>query len=147
VSDQGLILTNHHCGYGQIQSHSTVENDYLTDGFWAMSQEQELSCPGLTATILVRMEDVTAKVQEKLKEGMTEAEREAAIKEISDKIALDAVSGTHYQAQVKSFYYGNEFYLMVYEVFSDIRMVGAPPSSIGKVRRRHRQLDVATSYR
>ena len=132
VSDQGLMLTNHHCGYGQIQSHSSVENDYLTDGFWAMSKEQELSCPGLTATILVRMEDVTAKVQAKLTDDMTEAQREKAIKEISDKIAQDAVSGTHYQSQVKSFYYGNEFYLMVYEVFTDVRLVGAPPSSIGK---------------
>ncbi|MDX9931899.1 MAG: S46 family peptidase [Bacteroidales bacterium] len=132
ISDQGLILTNHHCGYGQIQSHSTVEHDYLTDGFWAMSKEQELSCPGLTATILVRMEDVTSKVRAKLTEDMTEAQREDAIKDVSDKIARDAISGTHYQAQVKSFYYGNEFYLMVYEVFSDVRLVGAPPSSIGK---------------
>jgi len=132
VSDQGLILTNHHCGYGQIQTHSSVEHDYLTDGFWAMSKEQELGCPGLTATILIRMEDVTAKVQEKLKEGMTEAQREAAIKEISDKLVAEAIKGTHYLAQVKPFYYGNEFYMMVYEVFTDVRLVGAPPSSIGK---------------
>ena len=132
VSDQGLIFTNHHCGYGQIQSHSTVEHDYLTDGFWAMSKEQELSCPGLTATILVYMEDVTAKVLAKLNDIKTEKERLEIIEQVGEKIATEAVSGTHYQAQVKSFLYGNEFYLMVYEVFNDVRLVGAPPSCIGK---------------
>ncbi|MBN2729884.1 MAG: S46 family peptidase [Bacteroidales bacterium] len=132
VSDQGLILTNHHCGYGSIARHSSVDNDLLTDGFWAMSQEQELNNDGLTATILVRMEDVTAQVMKFIKDGMTEAERQAAIDEASKQIVADAVKGSHYEAKVKAFYYGNEFYLFVYEVFEDIRLVGAPPSSIGK---------------
>lgn len=131
VSDQGLMLTNHHCGYGQIQSHSTVEHDYLTDGFWAMSREQELACPGLTATILVRMEDVTTRVLEKVSNDMSEEQRAAAIEKVIRKIESEAVEGTHYSAQVKPFYYGNQFYLMVYEVFTDVRLVGAPPSSIG----------------
>ncbi|PKP04094.1 MAG: serine protease [Bacteroidetes bacterium HGW-Bacteroidetes-6] len=132
VSDQGLILTNHHCGYGSIQSHSSVEFDYLTDGFWAMSKEQELSNPGLKATILVRMEDVTAQILKHITPGMTETQRQEAIKKASSSIESEAVKDTHYSAQVKSFYYGNEFYLMVYEVFEDVRLVGAPPSSIGK---------------
>lgn len=132
ISENGLILTNHHCGYGQIQSHSSVENDYLTDGFWAMSKEQELPCPGLTATILVRMEDVTERIKSKITENMTEAERDAAISKESAIIVEEATSGNGYKAQVKPFYYGNEFYLIVFEVFNDVRLVGAPPSCIGK---------------
>ncbi|PLW92625.1 MAG: serine protease [Marinilabiliales bacterium] len=132
VSDQGLILTNHHCGYGSIARHSSVDNDLLTDGFWAMSQEEELKNDGLTATILVRMEDVTAQVMEFIEDGMTESERQAAIEKASNKIVAEATANTHYDAKVKAFYYGNEFYLFVYEVFEDVRLVGAPPSSIGK---------------
>lgn len=132
VSDQGLILTNHHCGYGQIQSHSSLEHDYLTNGFWAMNQSEELPNPGLSVTLLVRMEDVTQKVLQVLTPGMNETQREAAIKEISATLQEEAVKGTHYKAVVKPFYYGNEFYMFVSETFNDVRLVGAPPSNIGK---------------
>ncbi len=132
VSSQGLIFTNHHCGYGTIQSHSSLEHDYLTNGFWAMKPTEELINPGLTATLLVRMEDVTTKVLAVLTKSMTEEQREDAIEKISKEIALEAVKGTHYNASVKPFYYGNQFYLFVSEVFKDVRLAGAPPSNIGK---------------
>jgi hypothetical protein len=132
VSDQGLIFTNHHCGYGQIQSHSSVENDYLTDGFWAMDKKEELPNPGLTARFLVRIEDVSEEVLAELNDDMTEEQRMQAIRQITGTISDRAVEGTHYDANVRSFYAGNEYYLFVYEIFKDVRLVGAPPSSIGK---------------
>jgi len=132
VSDQGLMLTNHHCGYGSIQRHSSLEHNYLTDGFWANNQQEELSCPGLTCTMLVRMEDVTEKVLEGVEDNMTESEREEVISNNISIIKEEAVEDTHYSALVKSFYYGNKFYLMVNEIFTDVRLVGAPPSNIGK---------------
>ena len=132
VSSQGLIFTNHHCGFGTIQSHSSLDHDYLTKGFWAMKASEELANPGLTATLLVRMEDVTAKVLSVLNKTMTEAQRDEAIEKISKEISKDAVKGTHYNASVKPFYYGNQYYLFVSEVFKDVRLVGAPPSDIGK---------------
>ncbi|MCB8965116.1 MAG: S46 family peptidase [Bacteroidales bacterium] len=132
VSEKGLILTNHHCGYGAIQQHSTPEHDYLADGFWANTLQDEIPTPGLTATFLVRIEDVTSKVNEAVNNGMTEAERDKAIAEAGQKIAKEATDGTHYRGRVQSFFGGNQFFLLVYEEFTDVRMVGAPPSSIGK---------------
>lgn len=132
VSDQGLILTNHHCGYGAIQQHSTPEHDYLEDGFWAKSFEEEIPTPGLTATFLIRIEDVTEQVNAAFKPDMSEADRDKAAMEIGRKIAKQATEGTHYTASVRSFFGGNQFFLLVYEVFNDVRLVGAPPSSIGK---------------
>ncbi len=132
ISDQGLLLTNHHCGYGQIQSHSSVEHDYLKDGFWAMSKEEELPNPGLTARFLVRMEYVTEAAREGVTDEMTEDERSAKVRENTSKIIKDATDDTHYDAVVRSFYEGNEYYLLVYETYKDVRLVGAPPSSIGK---------------
>jgi hypothetical protein len=132
ISEQGLLLTNHHCGYGQIQEHSSVEHDYLTNGFWAKSFEEELSNPGLTATFLVRIEDVTDAILEKLNDEMTETERSQAISNRSRELQNAATEETHYTASVRSFFEGNEFYLFVYETFRDVRLVGAPPSSIGK---------------
>lgn len=132
ISSQGLILTNHHCGYGQIQSHSSTEHDYLTDGFWAYEKSQELPNEGLYVRFLVRMEDVTNKVLDALNDEMTEAERSKAIAEIGKTIAEEAKGESHYDANVRSFYHGNEFYLFVYETFNDVRLVGAPPESVGK---------------
>ena len=132
VSSQGLILTNHHCGYGSIQSHSTVEHDYLKDGFWAMSKEEELPNPNLAVTFLVRIEDVTNQVLADVKPGMNETERTAAVNEARKKIEAKAAEGTNYRTLVGSFYGGNYFYLLVYERYNDVRLVGAPPSSIGK---------------
>jgi len=132
VSGEGLFLTNHHCGYSYITSHSTVEHDYLTNGFWAMSRGEELPCPGLTATRLVRMEDVTEQVLEGVSAGTAEAERGAIIESNIKKITEKAVEGTHYKAIIKPFYYGNQYFMYVNEVFTDVRLVGAPPSNIGK---------------
>ncbi|TVQ79655.1 MAG: serine protease, partial [Flavobacteriales bacterium] len=132
ISDQGLILTNHHCGYGQIQQHSTPENDYLSNGFWAFSMDQEKTNPGLFVRFLVRMDDVTERVQNELNENLSADDRAKIIRKVSQEIANEAKDGTHYEAEVKSFLHGNEFYLMVYEKFTDVRLVGAPPSSIGK---------------
>ena len=132
ISDQGLMLTNHHCGYDAIRSHSTVENDYLTDGFWAMTREEERTNPGLTAAILVRMEDVTDKVMAELTDEMTEAERAAKAKEVGDALAKEATEGTVHNAYVRSFFHNNEYYLFVFNTYKDVRLVGAPPSSVGK---------------
>lgn len=132
VSSQGLILTNHHCGYGQIQAHSTVEHDYLKNGFWAMSKEEELPNPGLSVTFLVRIEDVTDQILAGVKNGMSETDRTAAINAARLGIEKKAQEGNNYRASVASFYGGNYFYLLVYERYTDVRLVGAPPQSIGK---------------
>lgn len=132
ISPKGLMLTNHHCGYDAIRENSTPENDYLTDGFWAQNYSEEKPIPGLTASIVVRMEDVTKKINKALKLATTSSQRESIIKEVSDKLTKEAVEGTDYTAEIKPFYEGNEFYLFVYEVFQDVRLVGAPPSAIGK---------------
>lgn len=131
ISEQGLLLTNHHCGYGQIQYHSTVENDYLTNGFWAMSQDEELANPGLTATFIVRMEDVTELIFAEIQDFDVE-EQGAIIKENIEKVGKAAIEGTHYEYIIKPFYNGNHYYMFITETFKDVRLVGAPPSSIGK---------------
>ncbi|HRZ50087.1 MAG TPA: S46 family peptidase, partial [Bacteroidales bacterium] len=132
VSAEGLLLTNHHCGYSRIQQHSSVAHDYLADGFWAMQKGEELPNPGLTASRLVRMQDVTAEMVKALNPQMSEKERSEAIKKKGAELAKKAVEGTHYEGEVKPFYYGNQFILIIMEVFKDVRLVGAPPSAIGK---------------
>ncbi|MCF8223639.1 MAG: S46 family peptidase [Bacteroidales bacterium] len=132
VSDQGLLLTNHHCGYGRIQSHSTVEHDYLKDGFWAMSKDKELPNPGLGVTFLVKIEDVSDRVLENVNAEMTEDERTQEINKARAAISREATEGNNYRANVNSFFGGNNYYLLVYETYRDVRLVGAPPSSIGK---------------
>ena len=131
ISDQGLMLTNHHCGFSVIQENSTVEHNYLDDGFWAMKKSDELPA-GFPVSFLVRMEDVSEKVNAELNEEMSLAERNKAIRAISDSLKKKAIGDSHYTADVRSFYNGNEFYLFVYETFQDVRLVGAPPSSVGK---------------
>ncbi|MDQ3051445.1 MAG: S46 family peptidase [Bacteroidota bacterium] len=131
VSADGLILTNHHCGFDAIQSNSSVENDYITKGFWAMTRDQELPNPGLYVRFLVRIEDVTAKVKSQLSDTLSEASRTSALQKIYAQIAKEAKGDTHYETDVKPFFNGNEFYLFVYEKFNDVRLVGAPPESIG----------------
>ncbi|MFT6846016.1 MAG: hypothetical protein ACJAUV_002218 [Flavobacteriales bacterium] len=132
ISEQGLILTNHHCGYGQIQYHSSLENDYLKNGFWAKTQEEELRNQGLFATFIVRIEDVTKQVLAGLAEGATEAQRDSLVDAKSKLVIAEAIKGTHYEAKISPYFYGNEFYMIVTETFNDVRLVGAPPSSIGK---------------
>jgi hypothetical protein len=132
VSSKGLLLTNHHCGYSQIQSHSSLEKDYLKYGFWAKNLKEELTNPGLTASRMVRIEDVTKTVMFGVNANDPTATKEAAIKKNIQQLMKDATNGTHYEAEVKPFNYGNDFYLIVKEVFKDVRLVGTPPNSIGK---------------
>ena len=133
VSDEGLLFTNHHCGYSYIQRHSSVEHDYLKDGFWARNRGEELPNPGLTVRFLVKMEDVTAVVLKGDKPKFTEEQRNALIKkniEALRKLETNPEKGL--VAQVNSLYYGNQYFLYVFQEFRDVRLVGAPPSSIGK---------------
>ncbi len=132
ISKKGLLLTNHHCGFGEIQSHSSVENDYLTDGFWAKSQANELTNPGLTATFIKYMEDVTDKVLEGVNDDMELKEQQDIIGENMKAVKKSAIENTHYEANIKPFFKGNKYYMFVTETFKDVRLVGAPPSSIGK---------------
>jgi hypothetical protein len=132
VSPQGLLLTNHHCGYGSIQRHSTVEHDYLTHGFWAMSKSEELATPGLSVTFLDYLEDVTARINAKLNDNMSESDRAAAIREESQKISSEIKTDKFHSARVIPYFGGNQFYLLVYTQYRDVRLVGAPPSSVGK---------------
>jgi hypothetical protein len=132
VSSQGLILTNHHCGFSSIQANSSVEHDYLRDGFWAMSHEEELPNQALAVTFLLRIEDVTPQILANVKQGMSETDRTSAIVEARLAIEKKAAEGNKYRVQVSSFYGGNYFYLLVYERYNDVRLVGTPPISIGK---------------
>ena len=133
VSSEGLLFTNHHCGYGYIQKHSSVEHDYLKDGFWARTRADELPNPGLTVRFLERMEDVTAAVLKGYKEKMTEEQRQALVKKNADRIKAQAVKeGNGLKASVEALYYGNQYFLFVFREYRDVRLVGAPPSSIGK---------------
>ena len=133
ISPNGLLLTNHHCGFSAIQAHSSVEHDYLRDGFWAYEMKDELANPGTTASILDRMEDVTGAVLDGYEPGMTEQQRDSVVRTNSEAIAGKAEKdGTGLRADVESLYYGNQYFLFVYRVFKDVRLVGAPPSSIGK---------------
>ena len=132
ISDKGLVLTNHHCGFSVIQKHSTVEHDYLSNGFWAYKYSEELPNPGITASILQRMEDVTDRVNAALNDNMSEDERAAAIATISRQISAEAVKGTNLFAQVQDMFEGNQFFLLVYKIYQDVRLVGAPAQSMGK---------------
>jgi len=131
VSDKGLLLTNHHCGYGSIQAQSSPEHNYLEDGFWAKTLAEELPNPNLSVTFLVRIEDVTAEVTEAVGD-LKDQERIAKFNEINQEITSHATKGTNYTAAIRPFYGGNQYYMIVYEIFRDVRFVGAPPSSIGK---------------
>ncbi|MEQ1733218.1 MAG: S46 family peptidase [Bacteroidia bacterium] len=132
VSAEGLLLTNHHCGYDQIQYHSSIANNYLRDGFWAMNKQQELPCVGLTVTFIVRIDDVTKQALAGVTATMTEEERTKKIEENAKVIEADAAKGTRYQTKVRSFFFGNEYYMFTTETFKDVRLVGAPPESVGK---------------
>ena len=132
ISSEGLLLTNHHCGYWAINSISTVENNYLHNGFWAKSKEEEIPLKGQKATFLIRMEDVTAAVLEGVTDKMKESERQELIRKNVAAIRAKAVEGTHYEAVIKPFFYGNQYFMFINEVFPDIRLVGTPPESIGK---------------
>ena len=134
ISDQGLMMTNHHCGFGTIQANSSTENDYLTDGFWAMTKEQEIPAD-FGVWFLNNISDVTDQVLEGVKDGMDEGERNAIIRKNMSALKASVSEGKNkddFAVQVKSFYYGNLYYMLTYNIFNDFRLVGAPPSSIGK---------------
>lgn len=132
VSAEGLLLTNHHCGYGQLQNHSTVEDNLLAAGFWAKDKASELPNPGLYVSFIIRIENVTELLLEDLDENLPEQEREQHIAERSKALMQVATEETHYEASIKPFYYGNEYYMFITETYRDVRLVGAPPESIGK---------------
>ncbi|MBR1627203.1 MAG: S46 family peptidase [Bacteroidales bacterium] len=132
VSDQGLILTNHHCGYSSIQSHSTVDHDYLSNGFWAYNKSEELPTPGLTAKFFIRMEDVTKEVLSGVNDQTSESDRREIVRKNSKKIVERVTKDNTYTAEVATMFNGNQYILFVYQVYKDVRLVGAPPSSIGK---------------
>ncbi|GAB5563639.1 MAG: S46 family peptidase [Winogradskyella sp.] len=132
ISDRGLVLTNHHCGFSQIQSHSSLENDYLKDGFWAMSLEEELPNEGLFIEFIVSIHDVTDTVLNGVTDSMTEKEKQSLITKNSNAAMETWPKEAWQDVKTKSFYKGNQYFLFVTERFEDIRLVGAPPSSIGK---------------
>lgn len=132
ISDKGLVLTNHHCGYDAIAGASTEEKNYLDNGFWAKDHTQEIPIAGLSVTFIVRMEDVTATVLANLNDNMTEDERQAEIEKVRQTLIEEATIGTNYTATVKPFFEGNEFYMFIKETYNDIRLVGTPPQSAGK---------------
>ena len=131
VSKQGLLLTNHHCGYSQIQSHSSIENDYLKYGFWAKNKGEEKKNPGLTASRVVRIQDVTSTVLQGT-QGLSQSDKLLKMQSNITALIEDAIRGNQYSADIKPFNYGNDFYMIVKETFRDIRLVGTPPNSIGK---------------
>lgn len=132
ISKDGLLLTNHHCGFGEIQSHSSVEHDYLQDGFWAMSREEELPNPRKTVTFLISVEDVTDKVLADVTNDMSEEDRNKKTGAVTRELAKEAKGDTHYEVYVRSFFNSNKYYLFITETFKDIRLVGAPPQALGK---------------
>jgi hypothetical protein len=132
VSQEGLLFTNHHCGLDQIQNHSTLDHDYIHDGFWAMSRDQELPNPNLEVRFLVRIEDVTDQITKVITDEMTVAERRIKVEELINDIEEKTSEDNRYEASVKAYFSGNKYYLCIYDVYKDVRLVGAPPSSIGK---------------
>jgi hypothetical protein len=132
ISPDGLLITNHHCGYRQIQTHSTIEHDYLTDGFWAMNRNEELPNEGLSVTFLVEMRNVTDDILAGTDTISDYIQQLQKIKENTVIVTDQATEGTHYEATVKPFYEGNQYFLFITEKFTDVRLVGAPPSAIGK---------------
>ncbi len=132
ISGDGLLLTNHHCGFGNIQKHSSLEHDYLTDGFWAMSRQEELPNPGLTATLMVEMREVTKGVLAGVNDNMSMTERKALIRENAMKLIDEFQKDSQYKARIVPFFKGNQYYMIITETFRDVRLVGAPPSNIGK---------------
>lgn len=132
ISPKGLLLTNHHCGFDEIQSHSSVEHDYITDGFWAYKMEDELPNPDLEVTFIVRIEDITAKVLEGVSSLGTESEKQKKIQENISALSKSLPKENWQENKIRTFYEGNQYMLFVTESYPDVRLVGAPPSSIGK---------------
>lgn len=132
ISSQGLVLTNHHCGFGQIQSHSTLENNYIDDGFWAMNLDEELPNPGLFVTFIVRIEDVTDKVLSAVPDDIEGEAREGMKMKFLENMRTDVEKEPYQDAIIRPFFHGNQYFLFITETYRDVRLVGTPPASIGK---------------
>jgi hypothetical protein len=132
ISPNGLLLTNHHCGYGQIQSHSSLEHNYLDEGFWAKTMKDELPNQGLTATLIVRIEDVTKAALDGVTESLDKRARQSAIDKNLDQIKKTANKAAHEDLEIRPFFHGNQYFMFVTVTYRDVRLVGTPPSSIGK---------------
>ncbi|MEY4861568.1 MAG: hypothetical protein RL059_1272, partial [Bacteroidota bacterium] len=132
ISKDGLILTNHHCGFGAIAELSTPENDYLTNGWWAPTRKDEMKPKSLFVRFFVRMDDVSSRILGKVNDSMTEAEREKMIKDEIALIEKENSENGKYTVNVRSFFQGNEYYYFVYQDYKDVRLVGTPPNNIGK---------------
>lgn len=132
VSSKGLLLTNHHCGYEDIQKHSTVLHNYLQDGFWAATPDEELPNPGKTATLLIEARDVTPQINAAVSANITEKQRQLMLDSLVNAIETEATQTSGYDAAVKPFFKGNTWFLFLTQTFRDVRLVGAPPSAIGK---------------
>jgi Peptidase S46 len=131
ISDQGLLLTNHHCGFDNIQNHSSLQNNYIRDGFWAYNKDQELKNPGLFATFIIRIDDVTATVLNGVTNNLSEKERQSAIDKNIAALRGNVKKETYQDVLIRPFFEANKYYLFVTETYRDVRLVGAPPSSIG----------------
>ena len=131
ISSRGLVLTNHHCGFDAVQNHSTLEHNYIRDGFWAKNNSEELTNPGLFVTFIVRIEDVSKQALAGITPSMTESERQAAIDKNMTEIKKTAKKESYQDGFVRGFFEGNQYYLFITETYKDIRLVGAPPSAIG----------------
>lgn len=131
ISAEGLLITNHHCGLESIQDHSSLDNNYLDEGFWAMNREEELPNPGLYVRFLREVQDVTETVLEGVTDGIGEKSREKIINRNIRRLQDEATDGTQWKAVTKSFYYGSEYCMFLYEEFNDVRLVGAPPRAVG----------------
>lgn len=132
ISSKGLLLTNHHCGYGGIQAHSTVDHDYLTNGFWAMNMAEELPNPDMEVTFIVRIEDISTKVLEGVSGLNSETDKQKKIQENISRLTASLPKESYQENKIRTFYEGNQYMLFVTETYKDVRLVGAPPSSIGK---------------
>lgn len=132
ISKEGLVLTNYHCLYDAIQTHTTTQNDMIANGFWAKNRMGELRSDNLTASFLVRIEDVTARITASINPRLSEVQKAAKLEELTKKIITEATKGNGYTAQIKDFMGGREYYMFVYETFADVRIVGVPASTIGK---------------
>ncbi len=131
IGSDGLLVTNHHCGLGNVQRLSSIENDYLTNGYWAKNKNEELPCKGLTVTFIIKIDDITEKIIPAISSNKNEKRRSQSVDSISKLLIEEAVRGSHYEAYVVPFYNGNQYFLFTTEVFKDVRLVGAPPISIG----------------
>jgi Peptidase S46 len=131
ISSKGLVLTNHHCGFDAVQNHTTLENNYIRDGFWAKNNSEELTNPGLFVTFIVRIEDVSKQVLNGVDASMSESERQSAVDKNINELKKNIKKESYQESFVRGFFEGNQYYLFVTESYRDIRLVGAPPSAIG----------------